>query len=224
MGLSASQARMMLLVARKSDLEYRGQIINNRRMTIAWDSARISQTYNDAINNRVLLIKDGDAKLTVTQGVLEAKTGCLLVDKDGNQITATNYPASCYKPDPNFPNDRTKDILIPEKAAAYVEEQLRNGNWHLEVPAGSTIAGHAGGETVDWRTELPQIIDILDTSDDEPAKAKYESESKLIQVQDRELEIELKNVDTQHQAVQTEIDAVKKVIDKNIETSFKTFG
>lgn len=41
---------------------------------------------------------------------------------------------------------------------------------------------------------------------------------------DRNLELDLKNVDTQHQEVQTEMDAVKKVIDKNIEMTFKTFA
>lgn len=43
------------------------------------------------------------------------------------------------------------------------------------------------------------------------------------QAQDRSLEMELKNIDTQHSAVQTEIDAVKKIIEKNIEATFKTF-
>ncbi len=41
---------------------------------------------------------------------------------------------------------------------------------------------------------------------------------------DRNLELELKNVDTQHQAVSTEVDAVNKVIDKNIDMTFKTFA
>jgi hypothetical protein len=45
-----------------------------------------------------------------------------------------------------------------------------------------------------------------------------------IQSIDKSLELHLKRVDTQHEAVQTEIDAVRKVIGKNIESSFKTFG
>jgi hypothetical protein len=35
MGLAASQARLMMLVARKSDLEYQLQLINNQRMQLA---------------------------------------------------------------------------------------------------------------------------------------------------------------------------------------------
>lgn len=38
------------------------------------------------------------------------------------------------------------------------------------------------------------------------------------------LELQLRRVDTQQQAVQTEIASVQKVIDKNIDLSFKTFA
>ena len=41
---------------------------------------------------------------------------------------------------------------------------------------------------------------------------------------DQQLEIELKNIDTQHTEVQTEVDSVKKVIDKNIDMTYKTFA
>lgn len=41
---------------------------------------------------------------------------------------------------------------------------------------------------------------------------------------DKMLEEQLRRVDTQREAIQTEIDAVQKVIDKNIEMTFKTFG
>ncbi|MEB3206388.1 MAG: hypothetical protein VKK59_03445 [Vampirovibrionales bacterium] len=45
-----------------------------------------------------------------------------------------------------------------------------------------------------------------------------------IQSLDKSLELQLRRVDTQHESVQTELDAVKKVIDKNIELVFKTFA
>ena len=45
-----------------------------------------------------------------------------------------------------------------------------------------------------------------------------------LQTLDKALELQMRRVDSQHDAVQTEVDAVKKVITKNIEMSFKTFG
>lgn len=54
--------------------------------------------------------------------------------------------------------------------------------------------------------------------------ATIEAELELKHAIDRGLELDLKNVDTQHQEVQTEVDAVSKVIDKNIDMTFKTFA
>ena len=46
----------------------------------------------------------------------------------------------------------------------------------------------------------------------------------ILQQQDKNLELKLKQLDTEENAIQTEIDAVKKVISKNVESSFKTFN
>lgn len=50
------------------------------------------------------------------------------------------------------------------------------------------------------------------------------AQTSVIQQQDRTLELRLKQLDTEQQALQTEMDAVSKVIDKNIESTFKTFA
>ena len=46
----------------------------------------------------------------------------------------------------------------------------------------------------------------------------------IIHQQDRQLELRLKQLDTEHNALSTEIDAVQKVIKENVDKSFKTFG
>jgi hypothetical protein len=45
-----------------------------------------------------------------------------------------------------------------------------------------------------------------------------------VQTLDKSLELNLRRVDSQRQGVQTEIEAIQKVIQKNIEGSFKTFA
>ena len=62
-------------------------------------------------------------------------------------------------------------------------------------------------------------------------KAKYDksveninSKIEIIQAEDRSLELRLKQLDTEQDAIQTEMDAVQKVIEKNTESTFKTFG
>ena len=54
--------------------------------------------------------------------------------------------------------------------------------------------------------------------------ADLNAKTEIIQQEDRTLELKLKQLDTEHNALQTEIDAVKKVCDKNVEDTFKTFG
>lgn len=50
------------------------------------------------------------------------------------------------------------------------------------------------------------------------------SKISIIEAQDKKLELKLKDLDTQQQALNTELDAVKKVVNNNIEKSFKTFN
>lgn len=62
-------------------------------------------------------------------------------------------------------------------------------------------------------------------------KAKYDQELEainakieIIQGQDKDLELRLKQLDTEENAISTELDSVKKVISKNVDNSFKTFN
>ena len=62
-------------------------------------------------------------------------------------------------------------------------------------------------------------------------KAKYDQEIQainakieIIQAQDKDLELRLKQLDTEEQAISTEMDSVKKVISNNVDKSFKTFS
>ena len=54
--------------------------------------------------------------------------------------------------------------------------------------------------------------------------ADINAKTEIIQKEDRTLELRLKQLDTEQNALQTEMEAVKKVISKNIEMTFKTFS
>ena len=65
----------------------------------------------------------------------------------------------------------------------------------------------------------------------EKEKDKYEkmisdinSKTETVQAKDKSLELKIKQLDTEQNAITNELDAVKKVIEKNVESSFKTFG
>ena len=56
------------------------------------------------------------------------------------------------------------------------------------------------------------------------AQADYEDRTKAIQSKDKEHDSDLKKLDTEHNALQTEYDSLKAVIEKNVERSFKAFS
>jgi len=196
MGLAASQARLLLSYARKSDIELRIQILSQRRMLLSFSTEKLADDYAAALNNKKMVVKQGNTEVDLTVGQLN-----LLNLKPKFRADGSDVPAN----------------LSPK----LLQQAMRDGTIYLNyivVPQ-----GQAADTQVDWRTN-PSIIDELDTSDDERASAIWEAENTKIQQEDKRLELESKNYETQHKAVETEIDAIQKVIDKNIEKSFKTLG
>ena len=53
---------------------------------------------------------------------------------------------------------------------------------------------------------------------------RINAKTQKIQEQDRTLELKLRQLDTEQKALQTEMDSVQKVIQKNVEVTFKTFA
>ena len=54
MGLASSQARLLLLTARKSDLEFRAQQITNSEMILAMQTEEVAREYSLKLSNQTL--------------------------------------------------------------------------------------------------------------------------------------------------------------------------
>ncbi|MCA9841328.1 MAG: hypothetical protein R2857_00280 [Vampirovibrionales bacterium] len=79
------------------------------------------------------------------------------------------------------------------------------------------------------RLALANIVGALFTisanlEPESPAALALQARIAAIQTIDKALELNLKRIETQREAIVTEIAAVNKVIQKNIEMSFKTFA
>lgn len=93
-------------------------------------------------------------------------------------------------------------------------------------------------EEVDQVTYAVETTTITDQQKYDDAMNQYEYDKhqydqsiqevnakiEIIQAQDKNLELRLKQLDTEQEAIQTEMEAVQKVIEKNTESTFKTFG
>ena len=88
MGLAASQARLLLLTARKSDLEFRAQQITNAEMILAMQTEEIARTYSNKLSNQTLRYIDqaSQTEIEVTAANLSnlSATGMKLQILDDN--------------------------------------------------------------------------------------------------------------------------------------------
>lgn len=110
--------------------------------------------------------------------------------------------------------DESNTINNPD----WIYSQIKNGAIHLE----KTDKDNKWTDTT-WQTNT-DIIEEDDDSKRAMIKAKYDADLTKIQNTDKKFDLDLKQIDTEHNAIQTEFDSVKSVISKNIERSFKTFG
>jgi len=106
----------------------------------------------------------------------------------------------------------------------WLQAQISAGNLSLYEydPTGGSN-GTGDFVNVSWTSGDSALQEQTDTTDTAKAEAQYEATMADIQSKDNRFDLQLKNIDTEHTAVQTEIDSVSKVIDKNIERSFKIF-
>ncbi len=86
-------------------------------------------------------------------------------------------------------------------------------------------------ETTDVTTVAMQELNsntdfeyVLDTSDDAQAESKYEYEMAKISRQDNMIDMEMQQLETQHEAVLKEYESIRKVISNNIDRTFNLFS
>ena len=269
MGLAASQARLLLLTARKSDLEYRAQMISQRKVMLAMQTEEIATTYSEALNNRKLYFtwtteqNNGATKeelLTYSNFTAEENTyRYRLLDPETNKIACLSLDeASKYVRQADYTDaDGVLDTAAYEAAIAEVQKgmivmpALKNTDYLQQaIQSGALIIQQRSTESVpvtdengDYVYENEKVVERavyswsavalsgmedvsskLYSDDDAKASADYEYQSLLVQNQDKQLDVELKQVETQQKACETEIESVKKVLKANVEKSFNVFS
>lgn len=285
MGLASSQARILLLTARKSDLEYRSQAISQRKMNIAMQTQQLATDYSTAMSNRrmkFIYFADGQSGKTLEEDLsyrglvaegsssagdflVKTTSGKFLVTgstKKNAQSGYSEYEENLYTVAKKLAeadgtiskyyvtqtDDNGKEQTYINRAAlmqAYVNQTeyvagasnnsffqsaLRNGSFYLYQATNQQEVEQDGNkittctyESVAW-SGVSSINDAYDTSDDAAAEADYEAKSLVLSNQDKMLDLELQQIETQHKAIETEYDSVKKVIENNIKVSFKIFS
>lgn len=95
MGLAASHARLCMLTLRKSDVEGRLMHIANKKLSLARDSERISEEYNNGLNATLLTYNTGASDVPVTYNLLMSPTTqCMLTNANGAVVLDDSFCAA----------------------------------------------------------------------------------------------------------------------------------
>ena len=238
MGLSSSQGRLLMLTSRLSDIELAQIMISQRQNQLAWESEAAAKEYNEAVSNYKLTIKvpDPDKQDAFVKQDLTFQNmydmGYRLVDSKGNIYLPQGYSSEdgSAAVEDNFGTD-TKDLggetYVVADATPYIEnskllqEMIINGLLFVYNTNDSGATEPLSLGVLEADTEIEYV---LDTSDDAIAQSKYDYETARISRQDNRLDMDMKQLETQHEAVTKEYDSVKEVINSNVERTFKLFS
>jgi len=262
MGLAATQARFLSSTARKSNIEYQGQQINEQRTLLANKSSSI---YNQMLMLKVPTPPSQSAFTKVNYTCTINGRTYEISEKDVNAITST-YTDTIAGSDSTYNYDdgaASPDIALTTKDSSgtitttsfYGATRVNSTYTEAHPNSYEPISGRlsslylsatkftgADAATADANYEASRIILTPNESVDEVAyndaynQYKYEqylyeqqleeinAKTATIQEQDKTLELQLKQLDTEQSAIKTELEALGKVIDDSIEGSFKTFG
>ncbi|MCD7879373.1 MAG: hypothetical protein LUG16_05520 [Candidatus Gastranaerophilales bacterium] len=243
MGLSSSQGRLLLLTARLSDLEYSEIMVSQRQNVLAMNQEEVASDYSEAMNNYKLTIKvtDSDTQETSKQDVSYSNltsSGYLVInsnneiyltkDEDGNWIIPTDVDGNELL---SIDADTGKAIINDEEYnvrdgssyldnSSLLQDAIINGRLFL-LDTNQTSSSNT--YSISDLSSNTSIEYVLDTSDDEAAESEYEYETARLSRQENQLDLELQQLETQHEAVMNEYDSVKELISNNIERTFKLF-
>ena len=253
MGMSASQARFLQLTARQSNCEYQAQRINFERLELSDQLSQASSEYNDKTSNRALKFSfsngNGTQSVDVSyknyknymnkqlDGLTSASQQYFLVSSSGNKIVVGSDEDKMKMMQSNL--DENGNSKFTESDFMIVENLDDNDRFQKDIEEGvyyfATLRQDDDPEdptgnsqkysfdTSEW-SNIGELSQVLDESDDKEAEAKYDALKTSIQRKDKKMEMQLNQLETERNSITNEIEAVQKVIDDNIEASFKVFS
>ncbi len=239
---NASKARLDLAEATFDAMSVPGYIGNCKLTPLSALSddqmAEISQIIKD------MKAQDVDTTITkcfnTTDGTYDASTysgGLYSFTMNGVTYYTTYYDLAETANSGEGINHIDNQQKLPYYNATYVSTNIdKTDKALLETDGnGRFVSVRIGDDTIKYTLNAETITDDAAYQDAMNQyyyeNAQYDkmvqdinAKTSLIQQEDQQLELRLKQLDTEQNALSTEIDAVSKVVKDNVEKSFKTFG
>ncbi len=194
MGIAANQARLMTLTARQNDLEYKAQRLSAIKMHLSQTTSELATNYANALNNY--------SKLNSAQQMgNQFADDWFIVNKDGSYSRYTGGFSQVAQAG----NEANTTMTVPNDGNACQGRDLCARVASAIGATGDTLTITASGYL-----SYQQGI--------------YQTETERLSAQEKIYDMELTQVNTEHDAIKTEYDAIKSLVGDNVEKTFNVFG
>ena len=230
MGMAASQARLLSITARMTDVEYKSQQISNTKVRLADESEQVANDYTKALNKQKLTYTDWtDGKMTKISLKPSnlAQLGYALKNEKGENVSPSvpnpDYDSSKPESDTNQKfivntNGKAVSATISESD---LYEMIQSGQFYLVSNTETNDKGEPKEMSVDGTNNLSIASDTTELA---KAEAEYNAKTAKINNKEKLLDNDLKALDTEHNALKTEYDSVKSLIKDNVDKTFNLFS
>lgn len=150
-----------------------------------------------------------------------------IVDDNGNSQSNIN----CYKIGSETKTEEVKAVkgceIEKDSSGRYINitipsEYDENGNPVQQSKVTYALTTETATDQAAYEDAMNQYE--YEKYEYDQAIQEINAKIEIVQAEDKDLELRLKQLDTEQRAISTEIEAVSQVIQKNTESSFKTFG
>lgn len=140
------------------------------------------------------------------------------IPPEGVEITFSEDKTMAYIGEKTFVLQNGNDFL---KDKNKLQSLLINNVLYIKNTKDISEKATTIGEVLEANTDFEYV---LDTSDDAAAESKHNYEMALLSAKENQLEMDLAQLETQHEAVLKEYESVKELISSNVDRTFKLFS
>ena len=205
MGLAATQTRFLSLTAKKSNIEYQGQQINQQRTVLSNKSSNLySQMLTISVPVPPTTSDYTKIQYQYVSGNATFRTTSYNFEGETKTATVKNIATGAIT---------TVAISSVEKDDTTGRYSAMNGLSLTPVEVTDNDAYQDAYNQYTYKQYLyEQEMDLIN------------AKTEILQQQDKTLELQLKQLDTEQSAISTELEALDKVLGDHVEKSYNAFG
>ena len=220
MGLSSSQARLLNLTARMHQIEYKAARLESMKLQMANESRRVYDEYLEALDKTKVQVKKLDP------------TGAATYDDVSSYAVLTAAGYKLYQVSDTSTGVDPIEELASGSELTFAGQTITLATFTTDVltnllNSGYFILKKKPAVGAEYETSIAIDTGLQEVSDESllrKAEAKYEADMREIDAKDRKYDTDLAALDTERNAIKSEMETLKTVAKDNVERTFKLFS